>query len=219
MCGRFAMTATTEDIENLLPELGPDAEIEARYNIAPTQNIAAIQGDGSGKIRKLRWGLVPFWADDPSIGNRMINARGETLNEKPSFKKLIKSRRCLIIATGFYEWKKSGKEKIPYYIKMKDGKPFTFAGLWDVWNKGEEPLTTATIITTVPNEMISDIHNRMPAIIMPEHRELWLSTETVSIEMLLAAIGPYPADEMEAYPVSKAVNNPRNDYPELLNNL
>ncbi|MFW6232478.1 MAG: SOS response-associated peptidase, partial [Bacteroidota bacterium] len=113
----------------------------------------------------------------------------------------------------------SGKEKIPYYIKMKDGKPFTFAGLWDVWNKGEEPLTTATIITTVPNEMISDIHNRMPAIIMPEHRELWLSTETVSIEMLLAAIGPYPADEMEAYPVSKAVNNPRNDYPELLNNL
>lgn len=213
------MTATTEDIENLLPELGPDAEIEARYNIAPTQNIAAIQGDGSGKIRKLRWGLVPFWADDPSIGNRMINARGETLNEKPSFKKLIKSRRCLIIATGFYEWKKSGKEKIPYYIKMKDGKPFTFAGLWDVWNKGEEPLTTATIITTVPNEMISDIHNRMPAIIMPEHRELWLSTETVSIEMLLAAIGPYPADEMEAYPVSKAVNNPRNDYPELLNNL
>ncbi|MFP4369654.1 MAG: SOS response-associated peptidase [Candidatus Kapaibacterium sp.] len=219
MCGRFAMTATTEDIENLLPELGPDAEIEARYNIAPTQNIAAILGDGSGKIRKLRWGLVPFWADDPSIGNRMINARGETLNEKPSFKKLIKSRRCLIIATGFYEWKKSGKEKIPYYIKMKDGKPFTFAGLWDVWNKGEEPLTTATIITTVPNEMISDIHNRMPAIIMPEHRELWLSTETVSIEMLLAAIGPYPADEMEAYPVSKAVNNPRNDYPELLNNL
>jgi putative SOS response-associated peptidase YedK len=213
MCGRFVFTDPSK-IKRLLPE----ADIEQirigfapSYNITPSQNIPAILNDGSNKVRLIRWGLVPSWAKDLSIGYKMINARAESLTEKPAFKRLIKTRRCLILAEGFYEWEKLGKGKQPYFIRMKDKQAFAFAGMWDVWEKSGDMLISGTIITTDANDLVNGIHDRMPVILSRDSYESWLDPEGNEIMNLLK---PYPDDEMEAYPVSRLVNSPANNSPD-----
>lgn len=221
MCGRFALSATTKNIEKLLPSLKSLDAIYPRYNIAPTQFIATILNTSQNEISFLRWGLIPFWSKDKSIGNKMINARAETLIEKPSFRNLLKKKRCLIITDGFFEWKKikGEKRKVPYFIKMKSGEVFTFAGLWDQWKSPDGDLiSSATIITTKSNADIKSIHNRMPVILLPEERKLWLSEEN-DINLMQSLLKPYPEKELEAYEVSLAVNNPSFDDVSIIQNI
>ena len=213
MCGRFIFTDPAK-IKRLLPDADIDQiriEFAPSYNIAPSQNIPAILNDGSNKVRLIRWGLVPSWAKDLSIGYKMINARAETINEKPAFKRLIKGRRCLIFTEGFYEWKKLGNSKQPYFIRMKDQQAFAFAGLWDIWEKEGDALVSGTIITTGANNLVAEIHDRMPVIISPDSYEIWLDHDGKDIMNLLK---PYPAEEMEAYPVSRLVSSPANNSPD-----
>lgn len=190
-----------------------------RFNIAPTQPVLAIPNDEQNRADFFVWGLIPMWAKDPSIGNRMINARGETLEEKPAFRSSLKYKRCLILADGFYEWKASPgrKTKTPFFIQMKDRKPFAFAGLWDSWNSPDgSQVKSCTIITTEPNELMEIIHNRMPAILHPRDYARWLDPSPQTPDQLKPLIRPFPADLMDAYPVSTLVNTPANDTPELI---
>ena len=213
MCGRFALTAKTSDIENLVPAIKIKEEIKPRYNIAPTQKLAALLNDGSMELVNPRWGLIPSWSKDESIGVRMINARGETLNEKPAFKNLFRKRRCLIFANGFYEWKSenSGKHKTPYFIRLKSREVFAFAGLWDLFRKPDgETICSATIIPCEPNALMAPIHNRMPVILGNDMLEEWMSTGKDATK-LSDFIKPYDYEEMEAYPVSSQVGNPAFD--------
>lgn len=216
MCGRFTLKV---DIKTVAETFGvpPTVEVQPRYNIAPTQNVVTVMRNGSSHLAMLRWGLIPSWAKDASIGSRMINARAETLAEKPSFKGLLRSKRCLVVADGFYEWRQEGKGKVPMYITMKDGQPFAFAGLWDQWKSPDgEPIRTCTLITTEPNELMTPIHNRMPAILLPEAYEEWLDSDFHDEHALQHLLGPYPSDAMTARAVSKLVNNPKYDSPELI---
>lgn len=217
MCGRFAMTPKTDEVEKLVPGTKVKTEVRNRYNLAPTQNALIIRKNEGYEAIEARWGLIPFWAKDESIGNKLINARSETVATKPAFKNAFKKKRCLIVASGFFEWRKDKESggKTPFFIKMKSGEPFTFAGLYDVWDKGDDPLLTTTILTGEPNELIKEIHNRAPIIVPESKRELWLDEEA-SEEELFDLFSPYSADEMEAYEVSKAVNNPRNDRKEII---
>ena len=213
MCGRFALSATTDQVEKLLPELYSNRKIIPNYNIAPSQEVAVILNTKPKEINFAVWGLIPSWAKDEKIGQKMINARSETLMEKPSFNNLFIRKRCLIIADGFYEWKKDEKtkSKTPYFIKMKTGEPLTFAGLWDEWidKSNNDKVISTTIITTEPNELMLNIHNRMPAIILPNERNLWLSPE-VQTNHLKSLFIPIPGELLEAYPVSGRVNSPMN---------
>jgi len=221
MCGRFASLSSIEVIRELLkaqghPTLFDCEEVQRkRYNIAPTQPILAVRvdsEDGGRYLLPLRWGLIPFWAEDPSVGNKLINARAETASTKPAFRRAFKQRRCLIPADGFYEWKKEkGGGKQPYFIRMRDKGPFSFAGLWERWKHNEETVESCTILTTNPNELIVPLHNRMPVILGEEHYEAWLDPTFEDHEDLISRLGPYPANEMEVFPVSKRVNNPQND--------
>lgn len=195
MCGRFTLRTRANQ---LLLELGAeDASIDwsPRYNIAPTQKVMAVRHRYKGEGREavlLRWGLVPSWAPDLSIGSRMINARAETIAEKPSFRTPLKKRRCVIVADGFYEWKKEGKSKQPFHIQMESEKPFLFAGLWESWNKsGSEPTETCTIITTEPNSFMAPIHDRMPVILEPEKADIWLDPEVEGVDLLRSLLVPY----------------------------
>ena len=189
-----------------------------RFNIAPTQPIAAVTASTKTSppgFQFLRWGLIPSWAKDPAIGNRLINARAETLAEKPSFRAAFKRRRCLILADGFYEWQRQAdrKTKQPYYIFLNHHLPFAFAGLWEHWsdpNSGGE-LQTCTIITTSPNQLMEPIHNRMPVILAAKDYEMWLDSSYDNADELQDMLCPYPADAMETYPVSTLVNKPQND--------
>jgi putative SOS response-associated peptidase YedK len=195
------------------------SSIRASYNIAPTQGVAAvIAEDGKRKLQMLHWGLIPSWADDPSVGNRMINARGETLSTKPSFRKAFKNHRCLVLADGFYEWQKGANGKQPYYVRMEDDSPFAFAGLWESWQNGRE-IRSATIITTDANDVVAPIHNRMPVILHPEDYELWLDPDFEEKEPLSTLLKPYPAEAMEAYPVSRSVNSPSNNEPGIIESV
>ncbi len=193
-----------------------------RYNIAPTQPIVAVSNGAKERLESFVWGLIPFWAKDPKIGGKLCNARAETLMEKNSYKHAFKRRRCLIPADGFYEWKhvSGSATKQPLYIRMKGGKPFAFAGLWETWKSpADELVQSATIITTAPNKLIAPIHNRMPAIVEPQAYDRWLESGDQSPEQLgelSALLKPYPAGEMEAWPISTEVNNVRNDSPELI---
>jgi putative SOS response-associated peptidase YedK len=220
MCGRYTLVRLADVLERFpWIQHGPP-DLVPRYNIAPTQPLLAIANDEPDEFTHLLWGLVPYWAKDPSIGNRMINARAETLADKPAFRNSLRRRRCLIPADGFYEWrpdparKKGGK--VPTYVRMKDHKPFAFAGLWDNWldpaGTGTE-FRSCTIITTRPNELMADIHDRMPAIIHPEHYRAWLDPAEHDAAEMLQYLGPYPAEEMVAQPVSTLVNSPKNDVP------
>lgn len=220
MCGRFTLTVDPSELPQFEHYRFPAPEkFVPRFNIAPTQPVLAIPNDDKFKADFFVWGLIPMWAKDPSIGNRMINARGETVAEKPAFRGSLKYKRCLILADGFYEWKaqKGKKTKTPFFIHMKDRKPFAFAGLWDSWNSPDGSLIrSCTIITTEPNELMAMIHDRMPLILHPREYATWLNPSPQTPDQLLPLIKPFPADGMNAYPVSTLVNKPVNDTPELV---
>jgi putative SOS response-associated peptidase YedK len=219
MCGRFTLTVNPADLRDTFSEYIFPPKFGPRFNIAPSQPVLAIPNDEKNTADFFIWGLIPMWAKDPSIGNRLINARGETVAEKPSFRGSFKYKRCLILADGFYEWKaNSGKKtKTPYFIHMKDRKPFALAGLWDSWEGPDgSSVKTCTIITTTPNELMEHIHDRMPVILHPRDYAKWLDISPQTPENLLPLIKPFPTDEMSAYRVSTLVNKPANDTPELI---
>ncbi len=223
MCGRFTQTAKPKEIEKeFAVKIAPDVLFKPRYNIAPTQIIPAVlESDGERIIEGLRWGLIPSWAKDESIGNKLINARAETLAEKPSFKNAFRSHRCIIPASGFYEWQKTAKgAKQPFYFHLKDKGVFGFAGLYEQWLDREtgEQIETCTIITTEANKVLEPIHDRMPVILKPESYEQWLDAKEKDINKLQKLLAPYAAAEMDSYKVSKSVNIPDNDSPELIKN-
>jgi putative SOS response-associated peptidase YedK len=225
MCGRFIQIASPEKIKVELPDLEVSPELaelfRPRYNVAPTQGILTVVNAQPPELVYTRWGLIPFWAKDPSMGSRMINARGETLLEKSSFKVPLRKKRCIIFADGFYEWKASGRAKTPYLIRLKDKSPFALAGLWDAWTEpaSGEKVLTSTIITTTANGLVSAIHDRMPALLAKGDWPTWLNPGTVPDAELMGCIRPYPADEMEAFEVSRLVNNPSFDMPECIEPL
>jgi putative SOS response-associated peptidase YedK len=220
MCGRYTLTVPVEILAEEFGVTGPLPEVPPSYNIAPTQEVAAVlTDDGERRLEMLRWGLIPSWADDPGIGSRMINARSETVPEKPSFRRAFRERRCLILADGFYEWKRTNDGKQPYYIRMEGGRPFAFAGLWESWRGGREEIRSCTILTTEANDRVSNIHHRMPVILAPEDHELWLDPDVREADLLLPLLAPYPDDVMEAYPVSRFVNRPTNDDPRCVEPL
>lgn len=218
MCGRFTRKESLQHLADLLglkviPSLLP------RYNMAPSHMVACVRTNPETQEREfteLKWGLVPSWAKDSSIGHTLINARCETVADKPSFRHAFQQQRCLVFADGFYEWKREGKTKQPYYIRLKNGQPFAFAGLWERWEKQEPALETCAIITTSPNALMESLHNRMPVILPESAYASWLNPRLHNTMYLGGLLEPYPADEMEAYPVSPIVNNPRNDSPQCL---
>lgn len=216
MCGRFSLSTDSKTISQHL-RLDVQLELMPRFNIAPTQGVVAVRYNApefpnQTEACMLRWGLIPSWAKDPSIGNRMINARSETAREKPAFRSAFKYRRCLVLADGFYEWKKEGKAKQPYWIQMADEKPFAFAGLWEHWqDPGGNELDTCTILTTSPNELMKSIHDRMPVILEPDNFDLWLKAEPTQRDELQSLMKPLPAELMMATAVSTFVNKPGND--------
>ncbi len=214
MCGRFAFYSPSEATAALFGASG-SLDMKPRYNIAPTQDIAAIRNDESGgrELTALRWGLIPFWAKDPSIGNRMINARAETVAEKPAFRAAYRRRRCLVLADGFYEWHKEGAGKTPYFITLASDEPFAFAGLWEHWQSkdDEQTIESATLITADANEFMAALHNRMPVILEPENADRWLAGDK---DVLSEAITKGP--RLKAYPVDRHVNNPRNEGVNLI---
>lgn len=216
MCGRYTLKTERESLLRALgltPGSAPSA-LPPRYNIAPTQLVPILLDDGGVRMALHHWGLVPEWAPDPSIGNRLINARGESLAEKRAFRDAFRQRRCLVIADGFYEWHEveKGKPKVPYYIRMRNEEPFTFAGLWSRWKRrsGGE-LLTCTIVTQDSNELIGRIHPRMPAIIPPEKRAEWMDPGNRDVEALLGLLAPYDAERMEMYEVTRYVNSPQHE--------
>lgn len=220
MCGRYVLTADPAALQQAFNLDSVPGEIKARYNIAPTQPVAVVANDNPKALTFFRWGLIPSWAKDPSIGNRMINARAETLAEKPSFRTAYKRRRCLIPANGFYEWAKQGKDKVPVYVHLKGQPVFAFAGLWETWqdpNGGE--LRTCTIITTEPNDVVRPLHHRMAVILRPDDYAIWLSPDELPPDALQPLLRPYEAAAMSAYEVSTQVNNVANDSPALIEPL
>jgi putative SOS response-associated peptidase YedK len=224
MCGRFTSSAKAKDIEKEFKVGRTNPGIfEPRYNIAPSQIIPAVlEANGERTVGEFRWGLVPSWAKDDSIGNNMINARAETLSEKPSFKNAFRARRCVIPASGFYEWqKKSAGRKQPFYFYLKDKEVFGFAGLWEEWTDREtgELLETCTIITTAANEVLKPVHDRMPVILKAEDYDRWLDEKEKNTERLQGLLAPYPADAMASHAVGSAVNTPTYNSPELIEQL
>lgn len=222
MCGRYTLSTPGEVISELFGVEPPEG-LSPRYNIAPTQEspVIRVEDPDQGRVCDfLRWGLVPFWADDPSIGNRMINARAETAAKKPAFRASFKKRRCLVLADGFYEWKKEGGVKVPYWIHLPERKPFAFAGLWSRWDKdpealeGEGPLETFTILTTEAHSRIQDLHDRMPVILRREDFDPWLDPEMDDKERLTGMLGNDSGRYLEFHAVSRRVNSPQNDVPE-----
>ncbi len=221
MCGRYTLSTPPDLIAEFL-ELAEAPEVGPRYNIAPTQEapIVRFSPDRGGRHAALaRWGLVPFWAKDPAIGNRMINARAETAAEKPAFRSSFRKRRCIVVADGFYEWKKVAGPKQPYLLRPRGGPLFALAGLWDRWGRGEEALETYAILTTEPNGVVAPIHRRMPAVLSPEHWAAWLDPELEDPARVGAMLGPCPEEWIEALPVSTYVNNPANDSPRCVEPL
>jgi putative SOS response-associated peptidase YedK len=216
MCGRYAITSAPEAIRRLLGYLEMP-NFPPRYNIAPTQPIPIARViEGQRQFALVRWGFIPSWVKDPKTFTLLINARGETVNDKPAFRNAMKRRRCLVPADGFYEWKRDGATKRPYYIRRKDGAPFAFAGLYETWigPNGEE-LDTAAIVTTAANRVLTPIHDRMPVILTPDAYEMWLDTRNVDAETAAALIAPAQNELFEAYEISPLVNRVANDVPEV----
>lgn len=222
MCGRYTLSSKGDEVA-LLFDLQEIPQLPLRYNIAPTQETAVVRVERPGEPRRLdllRWGLIPYWAKEAGIGNRMINARSESVAEKPAYRWSFRRKRCLIPTNGFYEWKKEGKAKQPYMIRRKDAKPFAFAGLWDRWQDPERgPLDTFTILTTDANELIRPLHDRMPVILAPTDFDLWLDPAVEDRERLEPLLVPFDSQQMETYPVSRTVNNPVNDVAECVEPL
>ncbi len=212
MCGRFTQAQIAE-LDREVFKLLEVPHLEPRYNVAPTQDVAVVRElEGARSLSLIRWGLIPHWAKDPTIGNRMINARAETVPEKPAFRDAFRLRRCLVPADGFYEWARTPRGKQPHYLRMTDGRPFAMAGLWDRWHAPDGPIESCTIITTGPNDLVRPLHDRMPVILAPEDYEQWLDPEGNTAE-LAALLRPYPAGAMRAYPVSRFVNDPKHEGP------
>lgn len=219
MCGRYTLAVQLDLIQDRFLLKGTIPAFKPRYNIAPTQEAPVIFESNDGrKLELMRWGLVPYWAKDPSIGNKLINARAETLAEKPSFRRSLERKRCLVPADGFYEWKRSadGRTKTPMRLVVGDSDLFAFAGLWDSWRRPDgSELQSFTIITTEPNELVSKVHNRMPVILKRDHEGKWLDPKVSDVQLLLPLLMPFEG-EMRAFEVSKAVNSPANDSPSLI---
>jgi len=226
MCNRFTLSAPADVVAELFgvgpdfPPVGPASRpvgIAPRYNIAPTQPAPVVLWDGELNRRRfdlLRWGLIPSWADDPSIGNRMINARAETVAIKPAFRAAFRHRRCLVLADGFYEWKKLPRRRQPFYIRMREAAPFAFAGLWEHWEGADgTTINSCTILTTGPNDVVRPVHDRMPVIVHRQEYGRWLAPEVRGADSFSVVLRPYPSEEMRAYPISTRVNDPANDGP------
>ena len=214
MCGRYSLTTPLDDLVEVFDVPPVTFDYHARYNIAPTQEVPVVASDRRGtRLGLLRWGFVPAWAEDPSIGSRMINARAESLIGKPAFKRAAASRRCLIPADGFYEWVAEGGRKVPYWIHRRGREPMGLAGVWERWQaRGAEPVYSMAIITVDANDQIKHLHDRMPAIVPAASRTAWLDTDTPT-EDAMRLLKPYEG-RLEAYPVSTLVNSPANDLPE-----
>ena len=211
MCGRF--TLHSKDRIKLKGLASLDLPFEARYNIAPSQSVLSLGDFGSGlEARLLTWGLIPSWSTD---GKGFINARAETLEEKPSFSESFRLRRCLIPADGFFEWKRTGREKRPFYFQLNDEMPFAFAGIWDTWSNRGDLVTSCAIITTAANELVGELHDRMPAMLLPDFEDAWLDLKT-DRSVLTELLQPFPSVRMKTHPVSSGVNSPDNDTPDLL---
>jgi len=217
MCGRSTLhDAPTNILERFsLPPVLPG--FVPRYNIAPTQQqwTIAMDNDGSPAARQMRWGLIPSWANDPSVGHRMINARAESLTERAAFSTPLRTQRCLILADGYYEWRAEGKAKIPMYFRLADGRAFALAGLWDRWEKGDAPLETCTVITTSAGRRTLPVHHRMPALLVDDAATAWLDGSARQSD-LLSLLAPYDREDLEMYEVGRHVNNPANDSPECI---
>lgn len=219
MCGRFTLTDNIIQLQSFF-EFELLEETVPRYNISPGQNILTVVSNGNRRVGKnMKWGLVPYWSKDDKIGYKLINARGETIETKPSFKDAFQRRRCLIIADGFYEWQKTDAGKRPFRFVMKDRKPFALAGIWETWTKGSLPIVSCSIITTEANDVTRDVHDRMPVILPAPTYDTWLNPKIQNVSELKNLVQPYPAVEMEKYEVSTMVNSARNELPELIKPL
>jgi putative SOS response-associated peptidase YedK len=221
MCGRYTLTLSLEALQKAFPNVKFHIEHTPRFNIAPTQMIPVVREDANGDLRAdlLKWGLIPSWSKDDSLGFRLINARAETLAEKPAFRGALKSRRCLIPADGFIEWVniEGTKDKLPLYFLLKSKAVFAFAGLWETWKSpNSAEINSTTIITTEPNALVSQFHSRMPVILPQEEYMNWLSPEPKSPDELHSLLKPFPEAEMDCYPVSPLANSPKNDGPEII---
>jgi putative SOS response-associated peptidase YedK len=226
MCGRFVAASPPDQIARYFDAEAPEAALEPSYNVAPTNDVYAVLEDGSTRrVEALHWGLVPRWAKDLSIGNRMINARAETLAEKSAYKSAFQKRRCIIPADGFYEWRaKAGqKKKQPYFIHRSDGEPLALAGLWEIWknpnSSEDEEVHSCTIITGEPNEKVREIHDRMPVILPPKAWDRWLDPQEQDLAVLGRLLVPAPASLLDLHPVSTEVNNVRNKGPHLVDKV
>lgn len=216
MCGRFSLI---EDISLLKStfKFEFNDQLAPRYNITLGQPILSAVMDNGNRVGKImKWGLVPFWSNDPKIGYRMINARSEGIESKPSFKNAFKRKRALILSSGYYEWKNTKDGKQPFRFVMNDHKPFAFAGIYETWNKGEAPLVTCSIITTAPNKITQPVHDRMPVCLPPEVYDDWLDPKNDDTGYLKSLLVPFPSEKMKKYPVSTLVNSPKNDLAEIL---
>lgn len=219
MCGRFAQKSSSRKLAKKfkVEEVPPLAE---RYNVAPAQAVLAVREASDGReATLLKWGLVPRWAKHPGIGNKLINARSETVTEKPSFREAFARRRCLTPIDGFYEWARRGDRKRPFYFHMRDGEPFAVAGLWEQWEGVSGPLETCTLLTTEANELLAPYHDRMPVILAPDDYDVWLSPDVRESGPLARLLRPFPQAEMSAYAVSTLVNSPLNDDPRCVETL
>jgi putative SOS response-associated peptidase YedK len=217
MCGRFSLTVTEAELNERFELTGGMAPYVPRYNCAPTQMLAVVTNENPQQLNYLKWGLIPSWAKEISIGNKMINAKAETILQRPSFKIPFIRRRCLVPSDGFYEWKSDG-DKIPYRIFLKNQRLFSFAGLWDRWHGSNgEFIDSFTIITTSANEFMKAIHERMPVILHPKDEKSWLENKDTG--MLSSLLTPYDSDAMEAYAISTLINSPRNDNPQVIEKI
>lgn len=217
MCGRYTLASTVEELARAF-EAATSLDMAARYNVAPGQGVPVVRlaNGGERRMELLRWGLVPFWAKDPGIGYKMINARAETVAQQPAYREAFKRRRCLIPADGFYEWEKlPGRGKQPHYFRLHSGEPFAFAGLWERWEGEEGLMESCALITTTPNAAVGAVHDRMPTILPPEEYAAWLDLETPRPD-LQALLRPYPAEAMSGHPVSPRVNSPKNDDSQVI---
>ena len=217
MCGRYTLIADLGDLAQRFEFDGTDFSYDPGYNIAPTESVLTVRNVGGREAAFMKWGLIPFWAKDPKIGTWMINARAETVAEKPAFRNALKKRRCLVLADGYYEWQKSPVGKRPYRIIMKSGEPFAMAGLWETWKDPQgNVVPSCTIITTTSNDFLALIHNRMPVILPREYEDLWLDMDIDDGAALTQMLIPSPDDVLDAYQVSTLVNYARNNGPEII---
>lgn len=221
MCGRFTLTIDPNTLQSVLELTSVPVEVEPRYNIAPSQSVAVVTHDEKRDVEMMKWGLIPSWAKEPSIANQLINARAETVAEKPSFRAAFAKRRCLVLADGFYEWERQGGKKKkgapPNYFQLEDGDPFGIAGLWEVWypTPNAEPILTCTLITTTANEVVAPIHERSPVILTGERMWAWLD-QSATPAQLHDLLRPLPDDQLVTYKVSSSVNSPRNEGASLI---